>query len=103
MTCAFDAVAATGAFTESAHGWVFNGALTFDGAAAVLDASTAMALPDTGVIDFSGVAQADSAALAVIIALQRRARAEGKAMKITGLPPSLHSLGVVYGVEQLLD
>ena len=62
-----------------------------------------MALPPDGVVDFTAMTHADSSALAVVIALKRRAAAEGRALSATGLPSSLHSLAVVYGVENLLD
>ena len=89
-------------FTASDTGWRFVGALTFDDAAGVLEASRAIALPDTGVVDMSGLTHADSAALAVVIALKRRAAAEGRMLAIEGMPPSLHSLALAYGVEDLI-
>ena len=92
-----------GAFTASERGWAFAGALTLDDAAAVLEASRAMPLPANGVVDLSGMLQADSAALAMIIALRRRATAEGRTLSINGLPPTLRSLAIVYGVENLVD
>ena len=92
----------TGAFTASGRGWQFAGALMFDDAAGVLEASRELALPESGIVDMSGLTQADSAALAVVIALRRRAVAEGRKLAIEGLPASLHSLAVVYGVEDLL-
>ena len=97
-----DPAPATGAFTASERGWAFSGALTLDDAADVLEGSRSLALPETGVVDMSGLAQADSAALAIVIALKRRAAAEGRTLAIEGLPQSLHSLAVVYGVEDLL-
>jgi len=60
-------------------------------------------LPANGIVDFTGLLHADSAALVIIIALKRRAAAEGRALSATGLPASLRSLAVVYGVENLLD
>ncbi len=92
----------TGGFVASDAGWAFAGALTLDGAAAVLATSRSLPLPPTGVLDFSDMMHADSAALAVIIALKRRAATEGVTLSIVGLPASLHSLAVVYGVENLL-
>src|SRR5207249_10570884 len=85
---------AIGGFTATETGWSFAGALTLDDAAGVLDASTSMRLPESGIVDFRGMMHADSAALAVIIALRRRAAAEGRTLAITGLPPSLRSLAV---------
>lgn len=95
--------AAAGAFSASDDGWFFGGALTLDDAASVLEASRSLALPANGVVDFGGLMQADSAALAVMIALKRRGTAEGRTLTIRGIPASLHSLAVVYGVENLLD
>lgn len=95
--------AAVGGFTASEAGWRFAGALTLDDAAGIFDASLQMPLPANGIVDFSGLRHADSAVLAVIIALKRRGAAEGRAISAAGLPASLRSLAVVYGVEKLLD
>lgn len=97
-----DAAPPAGTFTASGAGWRFSGALTFDDAAEVLEASRPIALPDTGVVDMSGLTHADSAALAVVIALKRRAAAEGRTLAIEGMPASLHSLALAYGVEDLI-
>lgn len=91
-----------GEFTASAGSWQFAGSLVFDDAAGVLEASRGLVLPESGRVDMSGLTHADSAALAVVIALKRRAVAEGRKLAIEGLPSSLHSLAVVYGVEDLL-
>ena len=91
-----------GAFSAVEAGWSFGGALTFDDAADVLEASKALPLPGTGIVDFSGLMQGDSAALAVMLALKRRAAAEDRTLTLTGLPASLRSLAVVYGVEHYL-
>jgi phospholipid transport system transporter-binding protein len=95
---------AAGAFAAADGGarWKFHGALTMDGAAGVLEAADALPLPSAGVVDFSGLLQADSAALAVIIALKRRAHAERHPIMFAGLPASLMSLAVVYGVDSLI-
>ena len=83
--------------------WRFDGALTMDTAAAALEASHALPLPSAGVVDFAGMHHADSAALAVMIELKRRGIAEGRPLALAGVPPTLMSLAVVYGVEPLLD
>ena len=93
----------TGGFSASNDGWRFAGALTFDDAAAVLEASQALPLPVSGVVDFSGLMHADSAALAVMIALRRRGTEEGRTLAIRNIPPSLRSLAAVYGIDDLLD
>ena len=91
-----------GTFAASNDGWIFAGALTLDDAADVLRASEAMPLPANGAVDFSGLTHADSAALAVMIALKRRATSEGRALTVHRMPASLHSLAVVYGVDNLI-
>ena len=97
-----DAVA-PGSFSVTSDGWLFSGALTLDDAAAVLEASQALQLPESGVIDFSGLMHADSAALALMLALKRRGTDEGRTLAIRGVPPSLRSLAAVYGIDHLLD
>ena len=91
-----------GVFTAVETGWSFGGALTLDDAADVLEASKALPLPATGIVDFSGLMQGDSSALAVMLALKRRAVAEDRTLTLTGLPASLRSLAVVYGVDHYL-
>ncbi|HTL77164.1 MAG TPA: STAS domain-containing protein [Casimicrobiaceae bacterium] len=91
----------SGTFAPDGNAWRFEGALTFDDAAPVFATSAAVALPAEG-IDFSGMTRADSSALAVVIALRRRAAAEGRTLPLRNLPPSLRSLAVVYGVEELI-
>ncbi len=82
--------------------WTFEGALTMDTAAHALAFARSMPLPSTGVVDFAHITHADSAALAVMIALKRRGSAEGRPIELAGLPATLSSLAVVYGVESLL-
>jgi phospholipid transport system transporter-binding protein len=98
-----DGDVAAGGFSTSNAGWTFTGALTLDDAAAALEASHALPLPDSGVVDFSGLTHADSAALAVMLALKRRGTEEGRTLGIRGIPPSLRSLAAVYGIDDLLD
>ena len=93
----------SGGFSTSNDGWLFAGAFTLDDAAAVLEASKQLPLPADGVVDFGGLMQADSAALAVMMALKRRAAAENRALTIRGMPASLRSLAVVYGIDNLLE
>ena len=95
-------VAQGGAFSVIDTGWSFGGALTLDNAADVLRASESLPLPESGSVDFGGLMQADSAALAVMMALKRRAASERRSLILSGLPASLRSLAVVYGVEHYL-
>ncbi len=96
------AAPATGAFAADGDRWTFSGALSFDDATAVLAAAARLPLPASGVVDVAGLTHADSAALAVMLALRRRAAAEGRKIAFTGVPPVLDSLARVYGIEEIL-
>ena len=89
-------------FAATAEGWTFAGTLTFADATAVFEASRELALPDTGLVDLAGLAHADSSALAVILALKRRAAREGARMVFASIPSGILALARVYGVEELL-
>jgi len=74
-----------------------------DNAARVLDESEALAPPADGIVDLRAMLQADSAALAVMIVLKRRALSEGRALTLASVPDALKSLAIVYGVDKLID
>lgn len=93
--------AASGAFSVAGDAWRFEGTLTFDDATAVLEQAAALPLPASGVMDMAGLAHADSAALAVLLALKRRAAAENHKLSFAAFPPMLESLALVYGIEDL--
>jgi phospholipid transport system transporter-binding protein len=92
----------TGSFAVDGDNWRFDGALTLENAATVMDASQALPFPPSGRVDLRGLTRADSAALAVIMALRRRARTEGRSLVLDGMPAGLASLAEVYGVEDLV-
>lgn len=94
--------APSGAFVATADGWRFDGTLTMDTAAGVMASADALALPDCGRVDFGGLTQGDSSALAVILALRRRALTEKRALRVENLPAALLSLAVAYGVEDVM-
>ena len=95
---------ATSRFEASPDGmtWTFRGRLDFDNVVVVLAASEALPLPAGGRVELGGMDKADSAALAMLFALQRRARAEGCTLRFEGMPPGLAALARVYGVDELL-
>jgi len=94
--------AGEGGYVTAGDGWTYAGTLTFGNAAAVFEASRAAALPAAGVVDLAGLGHADSAALAVMLALKRRAAREGTRIAFASVPPGIHRLARVYGVEDLL-
>jgi phospholipid transport system transporter-binding protein len=93
---------ASGAFAIAGERWTFAGTLTFDDATVVLDAAALLPLPASGIVDMSGLAHADSAALAVLLALKRRATAEAHPISFVAMPPKLEALARVYGIEEFV-
>ena len=91
-------------FEASADGsaWSFRGSLGFDNVVEVLAASAALPLPSGGEVRLEGMGKGDSAALALLLALQRRARAEGRKLRFEGRPAGLAALARVYGIDELL-
>ena len=100
MDCA--PAATDSGFAATALGWTFKGTLTFADAAAVFGASRNLALPENGIVDLAGLAHADSSALAVMVALKRRAHAEGATLSFASTPAGILTLAHVYGLEELL-
>ncbi len=90
-----------GSFAVAGDRWTFAGTLTFDDATAVLEAAAGLPLPASGRVDMSGLEHADSAGLAVLLALQRRAHGEGRTLAFERMPPVLESLARVYGIEDM--
>jgi len=83
--------------------WRLAGVLTVDTAASVLESSHKAALPKTGKVDLTGLDQVDSAAVALLLAWQRRAAVEGVTLAFSGAPASLGALAELYGVAELVD
>ena len=81
--------------------WRYRGSLTFDNAAAVYAASEKLPLPSAGRIDLAGITQLDSSALAVMLAIMRRANAARQPVALLHLPPASVTLAKVYGVAEL--
>lgn len=92
-------------FAPDHHGarWSYIGPLTFANAGPVLAATTGVALPSGGEIDLEHVGVIDSSAVAVLLALKRRAEAEGKPLRFVRVPAALAALADVYGVDSMLS
>ncbi len=96
--------ARSGGFVAADGGarWAYAGVLTFANAEAVLESAGALPLPSSDLADLSGLAHADSSALAVLLALKRRAAAEGARLAFESVPVSIASLARVYGIDSLV-
>jgi phospholipid transport system transporter-binding protein len=93
---------AEGTFAVDGDRWRFSGQLVFSDAAAVFSAMERIPLPASCVVDFGGLAHADSSALAVLLALKRRAAAEHVPLHFVAMPAVLQSLARVYDIEAVL-
>lgn len=82
--------------------WSYEGPLTFAEAGRVLAAAHAQPLPRDGRVDLGRIGAFDSAAVAVLVALARRAAGEGRSLAFGGLPQGLRALAALYGVEEIL-
>jgi phospholipid transport system transporter-binding protein len=71
-----------------------------DGLVATLQ--TKLAQGGDAVLDASALSQFDSSALAVVLACRRAALAQGRLLRVTGLPERAQALAQVYGVSELL-
>lgn len=60
------------------------------------------ALEGISVVDLADVDNADSAAVAVLLAWMRRASERQQALTIVNAPESIRSLAALYGVAELL-
>jgi phospholipid transport system transporter-binding protein len=77
-------------------------ALTFDNAQAALDQGSAALASGETVFDLGGVKSADSSALALMLAWQRRAQAQGRSLKFINVPANVDALAKLYGVDGLI-
>lgn len=77
-------------------------ALTFENARAALDQGCAALAAGETVFDLGGVRSADSSAVALMLAWQRRAQAQGRSLKFTNVPANVDAMAKLYGVEGLL-
>ncbi|AOY92534.1 toluene tolerance protein [Cupriavidus sp. USMAA2-4] len=76
--------------------------LTNRNAAAVLRDGLSRLAQGEAQVDCAALAQVDSAAVAVLLALRRAADARGQALAFVGVPRQLAALAEVYGVDGLL-
>ncbi len=92
----------TAGFSASGDRWQYQGELTFATAGAALAASARLPLPPSGSVDCSGMAALDSTAVAVLLALLRRAAGEHRPLTFANPPPPLRALADLYDVSEIL-
>lgn len=78
------------------------GPMVIDAAAALKREGDLAVAAGAMVVDLSGVSDADSSAVAVLLSWVRAARERQAALSIVNSPDSVRSLAVLYGVSDLL-
>ncbi len=68
----------------------------------MLAATEALTLPARGDVDLDNIGAIDSSAVAVLVALARRAAEEGRPLRFVHVPSALVALAEVYGVGEIL-
>ena len=81
---------------------LLDGALTVDTVARVLADTSPQDRAAAEVVDFAGVTEVDSAAVALAIAWLREARAGGRTIRFENLPPAMAKLARLYAVADLI-
>jgi phospholipid transport system transporter-binding protein len=75
-------------------------ALTFQNAQAALEQGCAAVGAGETVFDLGGVRAADSSALSLMLAWQRRAQKLGRTLKFINVPANVDALAKLYGVDE---
>ena len=83
--------------------WEITGDIEINNATALLAASQKLEMVSNTQIDFSKVAEIDTAAISLIFEWKRRAIAENKQLSFLNLPANLKSLTQLYGVAELIN
>lgn len=78
------------------------GELTFATAARALAEARGKLGADVATLDLGSLARADSAGLAVVIALVREVRSRGRTLAIVGMPAGLAALAQLCEVDELI-
>jgi len=93
--------------TGTAEVLEITGALSFETLPGVLERTAQFVrrpdVPDALTIDFKGVGDIDSSAVALLLEWRRQAAALGKRLAYVNLPPNLLALANLYGVADLIQ
>ena len=81
---------------------IVSGPVTLANAAALLEEGRRHLADGVQTVDLGEVSEMDSAALALVLAWLRDAKAAGRAINFANLPESLQTIARLYGVDSLL-
>ncbi len=81
----------------------FDGPVTIATVSALLAQVRALLVPGVAVLDFKGVTEVDSAAVALALECLREARRRKLALSLANLPEAMRNLAELYAVSELLQ
>jgi len=81
---------------------VVAGPVTLANVSQLIEEAKALLAEGVGAVDLGEVTELDSSLLAVLIAWQREAKAQGRTLTYARLPQDLRTLAQLYGVAELL-
>lgn len=79
-----------------------SGAVVIDSARNLLEEGRGYCVENDVTVDFSGVTELDSSAIALILEYRRAAESAGRRLTVSNSPASLQSLATLYGVTDLI-
>jgi phospholipid transport system transporter-binding protein len=79
-----------------------DGAVTLETATAILAEAVTQVRDGIEVVDFGGVSEVDSSAVALAMALVREARGAGRTIAFANLPPAMLNLATLYAVADFI-
>ena len=82
---------------------LLDGPVTLANAADLAPQAEAFLRDGVGIVDFAGVSEVDSGAVALALEWRRDALARGKALSLVNLPEAMRNLATLYGVAELVS
>jgi phospholipid transport system transporter-binding protein len=89
--------------TQTGDRLLFEGPVTIGTVSALLAQSRLLLAPGVAVLDFKGVTEVDSAAVALALECMREARRRKLALSFANLPEAMQHLAQLYAVSELLQ
>jgi phospholipid transport system transporter-binding protein len=79
-----------------------DGAVTLETATRLLEEAVTQVRDGVQVVDFGGVSEVDSSAVALALALLREAQGAGRTIAFANLPPAMLNLATLYAVAEFI-
>ena len=89
--------------TQEGDRLLLQGAVTIATVSALLVQCRLLLAPGVAVLDFKGVSEVDSAAVALALECLREARRRGLSLSLANLPEAMQHLAELYAVSELLQ